>query len=62
MSETHTSGNQHAAELINDENVEVGRRFVEALLEDLKHVFNDAILTFESNRHVTKRHDGVDGH
>ena len=58
---TYASGDEHAAELVDDEHVERRRRLAEALLEDLQHVLDDGAVLLEGDGHVTERDDGVNG-
>ena len=58
---TNTAGDEHAAELVDDEHVEGRGGLAEALLEDLQHVLHDAAVLLEGDGHVTERDDGVDG-
>ena len=58
---TDTARDEHAAELVDDEDVEARGGFVEALQEDLQHVLDDARLRLEGDGDVAERDDRVDG-
>lgn len=56
---THISRNNHAAKLIDDENVQLRGRLAELLLEDLQDVLHDFGRVSKSYSDVTQWPDGV---
>lgn len=56
---THISRDDHAAELIDDEDVQLGGRLAELLLKDLQDVLHDFGRVSKSHGDVTQWSDGV---
>lgn len=56
---THISCDDHAAKLIDDENVQLGGRLAELLLKDLQDVLHDFGRVSKSHSDVAQWSDGV---
>lgn len=56
---THIPRNDHAAQLVDDEYVQLRRRLAEFLLKDLQDVLHDFRSVSESHCDVTQRPNGV---
>ena len=56
---THVPGDDHAAQLVDDEHVEWGRRLAELLLQDLQDGLHDPRSVPQSHRDVAQGPNGV---
>ena len=56
---THVAGDDHTAQLVNDEDIQLGGGLAELLLQDLEDGLHDPRGVPQSHRDVPQRPDGV---